>query len=93
MLSISDIAAFPVMERELKLRYSLNVMGCRALSYWMGTFIYDFLKVAINFLAFVSVCYIASFGIETSKAMLLISYGLAFIFAFVSMAYLISQIF
>lgn len=33
----------PVKEYEEKIKYALNVMGCRFLPYWLGTYIFDFL--------------------------------------------------
>ena len=33
--------SLPVMEREVNLKYALNVMGCKTLPYWAGTFNFD----------------------------------------------------
>lgn len=36
-----------VEEREKKLKYALNVMGCRTLPYWLGTFTFDYTMYCI----------------------------------------------
>jgi len=41
----------PVFERETNLRYALNVMGCRALPYWLGTLAFDFIMFYITLIA------------------------------------------
>ena len=41
-----------VHEREYKLKYVLNVMGCRPLPYWVGTFAFDFMAYLITFVIF-----------------------------------------
>lgn len=42
----------PVLEKEFSLKYILNVMGCRPLPYWLGTFIFDYLAYLITVLIF-----------------------------------------
>ncbi|EAR84995.3 transporter family ABC domain protein (macronuclear) [Tetrahymena thermophila SB210] len=42
-LTITGIAASPVMDKEYRLRYALTVMGCRNTPYWLGSFIFDVL--------------------------------------------------
>ncbi|KRX06128.1 P-loop containing nucleoside triphosphate hydrolase [Pseudocohnilembus persalinus] len=34
----------PVMEKEHQIKYVLNVMGIKSFSYWMGTFLFDYLS-------------------------------------------------
>ena len=36
-----------ILERELGLNYSLKVMGCKTISYWIGTFLSDLLLASI----------------------------------------------
>lgn len=42
----------PVLERELQLKYALNLMGCRPLPYWLGTFAFDFTMYLATFAIF-----------------------------------------
>ncbi|KAL4490361.1 hypothetical protein ABPG72_004400 [Tetrahymena utriculariae] len=42
-LTITGIAASPVIDKEYRLRYALTVMGCRNIPYWLGSFIFDIL--------------------------------------------------
>lgn len=58
---MTNFASTPVMERELKLRYSLNVMGCRSFPYWLGTFTFDFLMISIILWIFFIFCFILNF--------------------------------
>jgi len=41
-----------VLERELKLKYALNVMGCRVVPYWLGTFLFDYLMFCFTIIVF-----------------------------------------
>lgn len=43
----------PVVEKETNLRYILNVMGCKMLPYWVGTFLFDYLVYLITLLVLV----------------------------------------
>lgn len=36
-----------VTEREEKLKYALHVMGCRVSSFWIGTFLFDYMMYFI----------------------------------------------
>lgn len=38
----------PALEREHGLRYILNVMGCKGLTYWLGTFLFDYLAYMLT---------------------------------------------
>lgn len=40
-LTMTGIAASPVIDNEARLRYALTVMGCRNITYWLGAFIFD----------------------------------------------------
>jgi hypothetical protein len=51
-----------VMERELKLKYALNVMGCRYLPYWLGTLAFDFILSQLLVFLFL-ICIFALYGI------------------------------
>jgi ATP-binding cassette, subfamily A (ABC1), member 3 len=55
-----------VMERELKLKYSLNVMGCRPEAYWVGTFAFDYIMFFINFLLFIALIYAVNLEVVIS---------------------------
>lgn len=41
--STATYCAFVVGEKEQKLKYVLNVMGCHSITYWLGTFCFDYL--------------------------------------------------
>jgi len=41
-----------VLEKEFHLKYILNVMGCRPLPYWLGTFIFDYIAYLITVIIF-----------------------------------------
>jgi len=58
----------PVLERELKLKYALNVMGCRVVPYWLGTFIFDYLMFLITILVFFLVVIIGNIKFITDFA-------------------------
>jgi ATP-binding cassette subfamily A (ABC1) protein 3 len=40
-ISAATVAGLPVQEREEKLKYALNVMGCRIVPYWLATMAFD----------------------------------------------------
>lgn len=56
--STTSWAGTLILEREYKLKYSLNVMGCRPITYWLGTFFFDYLFYLINFCIFVGMLYL-----------------------------------
>jgi hypothetical protein len=37
-----------VMERENKLKYALNVMGCKIKAYWLATLCFDYIMYMIS---------------------------------------------
>ena len=39
----ASICGHLVLERETKIKYCLNAMGCRSIPYWLGTFICDYI--------------------------------------------------
>lgn len=47
IFSTSTFCGNIVQERELKLKYALNVMGCRTSTYWIGTFFFDLIMFYI----------------------------------------------
>ncbi|KAL4439562.1 hypothetical protein ABPG74_003964 [Tetrahymena malaccensis] len=51
-LTMTGIAASPVIDNESKLRYALTVMGCRNITYWLGAFIFDSLIMLFMFAVF-----------------------------------------
>ena len=52
-ISAGNICAMLVMERQEKLKFSLNLMGCRIVPYWLGTMAFDFLVSCIPILVLV----------------------------------------
>jgi len=53
----SIFITLPVLEREYNLKYALNVMGCRELPYWIGTFAFDYSLYSIFVIIFVIFSY------------------------------------
>lgn len=51
-IATSSIAAQPVQERQLKQKYSMNVMGCRILPYWLGNYAFDLILYFYLWLAY-----------------------------------------
>ena len=51
-LCSSSFCGFLVFEREFKLKYALNVMGCRSYPYWIGTFVFDYLMYLLTLVFF-----------------------------------------
>lgn len=49
-LNTTVFVATNVMERETKLKYALNVMGCKILPYWLSNLLFDYLLYAITIL-------------------------------------------
>ena len=52
-ISAGNTCGFPVLERQEKLKYSLNVMGCRIAPYWLGAMAFDWLVSCIPILVLV----------------------------------------
>jgi ATP-binding cassette, subfamily A (ABC1), member 3 len=53
-LNSTAYCAYPVYEREEKLKYAMDVMGMRALPYWLGTLLFDIICVlVINLLSLI----------------------------------------
>jgi len=69
-LNATIYCVFPVYEREYKISYSLKVMGCRDVPYWLGTFLFDFL--AVQFVNAILVLLVFLFKIEYLQDHLLI---------------------
>ncbi|EAR96798.2 transporter family ABC domain protein (macronuclear) [Tetrahymena thermophila SB210] len=89
----TSFCGVPVMERELKLRYSLNVMGCRSLPYWLGTFIFDFIFISINLYIFFIICFIIGFNAVTDHFGEFFGLTQLFIFAIICQSYFLSFFF
>jgi ATP-binding cassette subfamily A (ABC1) protein 3 len=51
--SLSTYCGSIVLEREKKLKYALNVMGCRKVPYWLGTFAFDYIVFFVVSLYFI----------------------------------------
>ena len=91
------ILGFPVQERENKLKYALNVMGCRIVPYWLSTMIFDFIlgsivtTIMIIVLASLNVTVMLSFGkiiifYSTQIAFIGISYSVSWLYTSANMA-------
>jgi ATP-binding cassette subfamily A (ABC1) protein 3 len=52
-ISAASIAGSPVQEREEKLKYALNVMGCRIVPYWLATMAFDCLVSFFQIVIFI----------------------------------------
>lgn len=56
-LNSSIFILTPVWEKEKEVKYILNVMGTKSVSYWLGTFISDFICFTIPMLSFIGAIY------------------------------------
>lgn len=66
-LTMTGIAASPVIDNESKLRYALTVMGCRNTTYWIGAFIFDSMIMLFMLLVFYLILPIISLpGLENN---------------------------
>jgi len=54
-LNVSVFISTAVMEREQRLKYALNVMGCKILPYWLATLAFDYLLYIFTVLILVIV--------------------------------------
>lgn len=77
----------PVLEREFNLKYALNVMGCRTMPYWLGTFAYDFILYSFFVITFVIFSYIMSLSFVTQHIGMVVSAFVTFGFAYISFSY------
>jgi len=75
--------ALPVLERETNLKYALNVMGCRVLPYWIGTFVFDYIIFYMFVLLFVAFCYLLNLDFLTiymgKVVFLFTAFGLSYV--------------
>lgn len=82
-LSASNFCGTIVLEREKNLKYALNVMGCRILPYWLGSFLFDFVIFFLQFLAFMVTCVMFNFSCVTHQfgeiSLVFIPFGVTFI--------------
>lgn len=82
-----------VKEVEEKLKYALNVMGCKFQSYWAGTFALDYLMFVCTIPLLIIFAYITSQSLITmyiwNIACLVLFFGLPFI----TLAYFIGNFF
>ena len=81
------------MERELKLKYALNVMGCRSVTYWLGTYLFDILFATIGLILFVVMCFALKFSEITEHIGEVFALVYCFIFSLIAYSYLISFLF
>lgn len=82
-----------VYERENKLKYALNVMGCRTLPYWLGTLCFDYVMFLIPTLIFyiLTICFdILLFKVYGGLLMgMIVTFG----FSYITISYLMSFMF
>jgi len=76
------------MEREFNLKYALNVMGCRVLPYWLGTFAFDFIVYCVGLLIFVILVYIFNFSYVIDVIWKIIYNLVLFGFAYITFSYM-----
>ncbi|EAR92762.2 ABC transporter family protein (macronuclear) [Tetrahymena thermophila SB210] len=73
----------PVMEREYHLKYALNVMGCRVLPYWLGTFLFDFAVFFLTIVIFIILCFAQNLTYVTDEFVniffILVTFGSTYI--------------
>jgi hypothetical protein len=84
----SMFISLPVLERETNLKYALNVMGCRVLPYWIGTFVFDYLLFYVFVLIFIMFSYIMKLDFLTEYMGLIVLIFSAFGLSYVSFSYL-----
>ncbi|KAL4503253.1 hypothetical protein ABPG72_000859 [Tetrahymena utriculariae] len=89
----TSFCGVPVMEREFKLKYSLNVMGCRSLPYWFGTFAFDFIFISINLYIFFIFCFIVQFDPVTNYFGSFFGLTQLFMFSIICQSYFLSFLF
>ncbi|EGR32580.1 hypothetical protein IMG5_076830, partial [Ichthyophthirius multifiliis] len=89
----SSYSGLPVMERELKLKYVLSVMGCRSYTYWLRTLIFDIIFATFGIVLFIIFCFVLQF--EEIINNIGQTFGLLyfFIFTLITYSYLISFVF
>ena len=72
-----------VYEREKKLKYALNVMGCRTFPYWLGTFAFDYILFCVIASFFILFGVIFSLEVVSSYVgqwiVVLLTMGLSFL--------------
>jgi hypothetical protein len=84
----SMFISLPVLERETNLKYALNVMGCRVLPYWIGTFVFDYLLFYVFVLIFIMFSYIMKLDFLTEYMGVIVLIFSAFGLSYVSFSYL-----
>ncbi|KAL4455080.1 hypothetical protein ABPG74_006462 [Tetrahymena malaccensis] len=89
----TSFCGVPVMEREFKLRYSLNVMGCRSLPYWLGTFAFDFIFISLNLYVFFILCFVVQFDAITKYFGSFFGLTQLFMFSIICQSYFLSFLF
>ena len=89
----SIFVGFTVYENEKKLKYALNVMGCKSIPYWFGSFLFDilFFWIAFTFFFIIAAISKSNYIFESAGGILLIMAG--FSFSLISFAYVWSFIY
>lgn len=90
-LAACTVSGVPVEERELKLKYALNVMGCRVLPYWLATLAFDFL--VFTFIVLLLVVLLVSFDITLMVNAGTVCVYLSSSFSFIGISYTISWLY
>ena len=78
----------PVLEREHNLKYALNVMGCRVLPYWLGTFAFDFSLYCFTIIVFYLIVAIGSIQFVIAYFYEVLAVLLLFGFSYIPFSYM-----
>jgi len=83
----------PTQDRELKLRYLMNFMGIRSITYYLGNFLADMILFLIPCIAFVILLFPMKVEAFTQNWALFLGIMTSFGFSLIAMTYLVSFIF
>ena len=84
----SVFISLPVLERESNLKYALNVMGCRVLPYWLGTFVFDYILFYLLIILFILFTYAMELNYVTDHMGKVVFSISAFGLSYISFSYL-----
>ncbi|KRX07798.1 P-loop containing nucleoside triphosphate hydrolase [Pseudocohnilembus persalinus] len=81
--STGSYCSFIVTEKANKLKYALNVMGCRSSTYWLGTYSFDITVFLILQIIYIIFCFIFDFQFVTKKLfwniLIMSAFGLSYV--------------
>ena len=77
----------------MKLKYALNVMGCRVIPYWLGTFIFDYIMFLFTIIVFFLIVVIGKITFITDFVGELLFILLSFGFSFINWSYMCGFLF